>query len=141
VCSYLNRSYFVEQKTVKKDVIVTEEYISEVPEIIENIKNSLTSLFNVNDGEFNVFPDGTKVNDVLYYDGEVVIDFSQEILNYGGMMWEDEIINQILSTVFLNLEIEEVTLTIDKNLYYFVEGTEINGYTREKWSERKAQYE
>lgn len=123
----------------KETALVSDEKLIEVSNdmAIENdIQQAFEQLLQEEQGEFLLIPEGTRINEVLVLDGDMFLDFSEEILNYGGNQWEYELTNKLLAIAFLNDAICNVTITINKQTKNFVEGTIINRYTRENWNER-----
>jgi len=100
-----------------------------------NIREEFNCL--IENEKINLLPKGTKVEYVIFISNNLYINFSKEILNYGGTMWEEEMINNILEIAFEDEEVETVTIAIEGEIKNFVEGTIINMYTRDKWLERK----
>lgn len=98
--------------------------------------NTLQTLFQNKNDNPTLIPKNVKINNMLLINGELEVELSKEILNYGGSMWEQGLIDEILTTIFCIDEIKQVTLTIEDRSV-FVEGSEINGYTRNEWNERK----
>lgn len=123
---------------IKPTTITTssQELCNETP-----IENQMSEAFNQlllpSNEVFQLIPEGTHLNKVIVVDGDLLLDFSEELLEYGGTLWEDELIHLLLSTAFSNESIKSVTITINEQTENFVEGTTINGYTRENWNERK----
>lgn len=123
----------------KETGLVSDETLIEVSNdmaIENNIEQAFEELLQEDQGEFLLIPERTRINEVLVLDGNLYLDFSEEILNYGGNQWEYELTNKLLTRAFLNDAINSVTITINKQTKNFVEGTIINRYTRENWNER-----
>ncbi|PKM94062.1 MAG: hypothetical protein CVU84_11380 [Firmicutes bacterium HGW-Firmicutes-1] len=106
-------------------------------EMQQSINAAYQLLMLGNKQEDCFIPEGSKLNKVIVLDGELLLDFSEELLNYGGNMWEEQLVALILDTAFSFEKIQYVTVTINGEVKNFVEGTTINRYTREKWIERK----
>jgi spore germination protein GerM len=120
-----------------KEVLICEVMdLEEDNNIEENIKYTLTYLFdNIND-RYTFIPESVKVSNILYINGSLYVEVSSDMLNYGGNMRESAIVDQLLCTVFSFDEINDFTLEIEGEREFLVEGTIINGYTRDKWNER-----
>jgi spore germination protein GerM len=101
------------------------------------IRQSLEKLINNEKGRLSLIPEETVIKMVIYFEGELFIDFSRDILNYGGTTWEKGMVDQILSVVFQFDEVNKVSFYIEGELENLVEGTIIKGYTRNEWKERK----
>lgn len=100
------------------------------------IKDTLELLIANNSNKHTFIPNDVNVNMVILMEGELFIDFSKEILNYGGNTWEEGLVNQILAVLFQFEDISCITFLIDGKKENLVEGTIINSYTRIKWKER-----
>lgn len=85
----------------------------------------------------SIIPSGTKVLNVIHLDEDLLIDFSTEFLSYGGNTYEEALVSLILETGFSFPEVNSITVYIAGELQNFVEGSEINRYTRDAWQERK----
>lgn len=108
---------------------------------LENeLKDSYEMIFAQKYEDFQLIPLGTKINKIVVDEGNVLVDFSREILNYGGNTWEDAMINQLLGVAFAFEQVNSVTFTIDNNTENFVEGSVIYRYTRINWNERNYLY-
>lgn len=107
----------------------------EVSEIVmqQNMNDAYKILMSRNEQDLYLIPEGSRLNKVIVLNDEVLLDFSEELLEYGGTLWEEELIKQLLDTAFSFEEIQYVTITIDGEIKNFVEGTTINRYTRENW--------
>lgn len=103
------------------------------------IQEIFEKLLDNEDDEMTLIPEGTILNKVIVIDYNLLLDFSKEFLGYGGTMWEEGLIDQVLLTAFQYEEINSVTIAIDGEIKNLVEGTLINGYTRKKWEERNTQ--
>lgn len=104
--------------------------------IEDRIKEAFVLLLQQQEEGFRIIHEGTCLNKAIFLEGDLFLDFSEEILQYGGNEWEKELVNQLLQTAFSNVGVESVTITIDEQTKEFVEGTVINLYTRENWNER-----
>ncbi len=101
-----------------------------------NIKYGLQELFDNHRNLNSAVPEGVIIKRILYINGSLDVEVSKDIMNYGGTAREVEMVNQILATVFAYDKVEKFTLLIQENGKLLVEGTEINGYTRDEWEER-----
>lgn len=101
-----------------------------------NIAYTLQKLCENKGGYYSCIPKGVSVKHVLFMNGTLEVALSREILNYGGTARETAMVNQLLATVFSIDDVQEFTLYIEGNGKLLVEGTVINGYTRDKWNER-----
>lgn len=101
-----------------------------------NLQFTLQRLFDNQDDHYSAIPEGVSIIQLLYINGSLDVEVSKDIMNYGGTAREVAMVNQILATVFAYEDIETVTLLIEENGKLLVEGTEVNGYTREEWEER-----
>ncbi|PKM50919.1 MAG: hypothetical protein CVV02_09385 [Firmicutes bacterium HGW-Firmicutes-7] len=109
------------KKVEKSYEIIQQQNIKEVYEILMETQN------------FYVIPEGSILNKVVVLEDEVFLDFSKELLNYGGNRWEEELVKILLDTAFSFENINYVTVAIDGEIKNLVEGTIINRYTRENW--------
>lgn len=100
------------------------------------IEDTLELLIANNNNKLTFIPNNVNINMVILIEGELYIDFSKEILNYGGNTWEESLVNQILAVLFQFEDIYSITFLIDGKKENLVEGTIINSYTRIKWKER-----
>lgn len=102
----------------------------------DNIQHILECLFNNEEKFYSFIPEGVTITNILYINGELDVEVSEDILNYGGTAREISMVDQILATVFSYDEVNTFTLYIEEEREYLVEGMSINKYTRDKWKER-----
>lgn len=135
-------TFYFEFDDEGRERIVCEEIVfQDNKNVEENIQYILQSLFD-NTKEWDSFiPKNVTVTNILYINGSLDIELSEDILDYGGTAWEIAMVDQILATVFSIEEIERFTLLIKGDRKILVEGTIINEYTREKWKERMSCFE
>lgn len=120
-----------------KEVLIYEVMdLEEDSNIEENIKYTLTYLFENRNDKYTFIPEGVNVSNILYINGSLYVEVSSDMLNYGGNMRESAIVNQLLCTVFSFDEVNDFTFEVEGDREFLVEGTIINGYTRDKWKER-----
>ena len=68
------------------------------------------------DGLVNVFPDNTKILDAKFDNGCVVLDFSQEFLNFNDDNQKFNMINCILNTLKQLNEVNSIKIMVEGNL-------------------------
>lgn len=73
----------------------------------------------------NFIPLGSELMDVKIINGYAELNFSNEILDYGGNYYEIRLINQILETTLNFPDINYVTFLIDGKLVPLNEGTTV----------------
>ncbi|MBC7958899.1 MAG: GerMN domain-containing protein [Vallitaleaceae bacterium] len=130
------------KEAVVKEAIVEEAMVeSPSPQSDYRAEMAITNLIDALTAEVAVkeslIPSGTHLNRALVLDGHLLLDFSQQLLNYGGTSWEEALVDELLSTAFSVDGVQWVTIRIDGECQNLVEGTTINRYTRENWNERK----
>ncbi len=103
----------------------------------DRIYRTMTHLLENDNNKITCIPKNVKVSFILMMHGYLELEFSEEILNYGGTMCEAGMLNQILATLFSIEEVEKITLYIQGHDNIFVEGAVVNEYTRDEWQERK----
>jgi spore germination protein GerM len=91
--------------------------------------------------EDKIIPEGTKLLSYSLEDHHLILDFSEEIKNYGGTLREQWIVSQILSTGFSMPEVNYITVLIEGQKDYFPEGTIIDAYKKEDWLEERMKNE
>lgn len=128
--------YYVQEETQDVKLIKSSSKVKR-GSTEEMLLETLGKLLDNNNEDITFIPEKAVVNMVIFFSGELYVDFSKELLNYGGTMWEEGMVNQILSVIFQFQEVEKVTFYIDGKRENLVEGTVINGYTRSEWKERK----
>lgn len=101
-----------------------------------NMEYILQRLFDNHSNLYSAVPEGVNITNILYINGSLDVEVSKDIMNYGGTAREIAMVKQILATVFAYDKVETFTLLIEENGKLLVEGTEINGYTRDEWEER-----
>lgn len=109
--------------------------------IEEDIIYTLKQLFSNEHILTTFIPNGVRVTNILYINNSLEIEISNELLDYGGTMRENMLIDQILATIFDFDEINELTIYIEDSDNLFVEGTSIEKYTRNDWEERMKEIE
>lgn len=125
----------INNDTLHEDIKEIEK-ISEY-ELQEIISGTIETLLIYNQTDKKLLPDGTKLNKVIVIDKSLLLDFSEELLDYGGTQREKELVNQLLDIAFGFKEINKISIAINGEVKNLVEGTLINGYTREKWEKEK----
>lgn len=91
----------------------------------------LESLFDNVNVNINYIPEGTKVLNVYFDKGNLIVNLSKEIKSYGGgSTYEVGLIKQILYTLFELNEVFNITIFIDGQLDYFPEGSLVYEYDR-----------
>lgn len=88
-----------------------------------------------NDNQIQLVPDDTRITSIGLSEGHLEVYFSPEICNYGGGTYEYYMINQLLALGFGLDNVEAITFGIEDNKM-FVEGTVIENYTKEAFTER-----
>ncbi len=120
------REQFVDEEIEFRDNNNTEE----------NIQYILQCLFDNTNDRWSFIPKDVILTHILYINGSLEIEVSDDILDYGGTAREIAMVDQILATVFSFEEIDSFTLLVKGERKFLVEGTIINGYTRDNWKER-----
>lgn len=97
----------------------------------EKIYILLSNIIDNDKLEVNYIPEDTKLLWVKSKkNGQIIVNFSSEIKNYGGSHYEEHMLKQLLSTVFEVEEVSEVTFLIDERLDCFTEGSIIYKYSK-----------
>lgn len=102
----------------------------------EDIEEKIYELFanlvaiNYNENRYNLINKDVDIKSVYFDKGKLEVSFSKEVLNYGGTMWETDMIDQFLSTFFSVEEVESISFYINRETTLFVEGTEIVDFNR-----------
>ncbi|WP_341878062.1 GerMN domain-containing protein [Defluviitalea saccharophila] len=91
--------------------------------------------------EGNLIPEGTKLIHYSFENHHLILNFSEDIKNYGGTATEQWIVYKILSTGFSIPEVESITVLIEGRKDYLPEGTIIDGYKKEVWLEERMKSE
>ena len=108
----------------------------------EDIEEKTYELFanlvaiNYNESSYNLVNKDADIKSVYFDKGKLEVSFSKEILNYGGTMWEADMIDQLLCTFFSIKEVKSVSFYINRETTLFVEGTEIIDFNR-NWLEER----
>jgi spore germination protein GerM len=103
----------------------------EVKELFETIFRDLSK------EEESLIPKDTKLLDFKLEKGNLLLNFSKEIKNYGGNLTEQWMVYRILSAGFSIPKVESITVFIEGKKDYFPEGTIIDAYQREDWMEER----
>lgn len=91
---------------------------------------------NYNENSYNLVDQDAQVKSVYFKEGKLEVSFSKEMLNYGGTMWEADMIDQLLCTFFSIEDVESISFYINRETTLFVEGTEIIDFNRGELEER-----
>lgn len=84
-----------------------------------------------------VIPSQIEILSVQWNGRELIVDVSEEITSYGGgNATEYEVVSQLLAMAFSIPEVESFTLLIEGEEDHLPEGTQISGYTRERYMEK-----
>jgi len=131
--------YYYDYKIDGEEILLQEnkcEFNSEdIEEKIYELFANLVSI-NYNENSYNLVNQDTQIKSVYFNEGQLEVSFSEEILNYGGTMWEADMIDQLLCTFFSIKDVESISFYINRETTLFVEGTEIIDFNREKLEER-----
>lgn len=124
--------YYFESDNFGNEYLKSDKYyFNENISVEEKSIILLENLFNNNKIDIRYVPHGTKILDVIFFDGELIININNNIKSYGGgSNYEICMIKQILYTIFEIEDIKKITLLIDGNLDFFPEGSLIYQYTR-----------
>ncbi len=83
------------------------------------------NLFSKEEGSF--IPKDVKVLNVETKNKHLIINFSEEILNYGGSYYEQRLLAQILKTAAYMEEVEKITICVNGKVAILPEGTITDG--------------
>lgn len=100
-------------------------------EFIGNFKEEEKLEFLLNQlltSDRNYVPLGTKILDVRINKNYAELNFSRDLLRYGGIFYEDRLINQIIKTALEFPDINFATILVEGELINLNEGTEIFAY-------------
>ncbi|WP_058486565.1 GerMN domain-containing protein [Defluviitalea phaphyphila] len=118
-----------------EQITYVNNYEMKKPE--EKVGKELTSFFENTTDKENLIPENTKLINVTFQDGHLILNISKEIKNYGGTLTEEWIIDKILSIGFSANDVNSITILIEGEKDYFPEGTIIDSYKKEDWLKRK----
>lgn len=93
-------------------------------------------IINYNENRYNLVNQDSSIKSVYFDKGKLEVSFSKEILNYGGTMWEADMIDQLICTFFSIKEVENISFYINRETTLFEEGTEIIDFNRKQLEER-----
>lgn len=79
------------------------------------------------DGLFSEMPDGAYLIDCVYDNGTIILNFSNEFINYGGSAKEEGILKQLAYTLRQCKDIRKIRIMIDGRETELPEGTDISG--------------
>jgi germination protein M len=129
--------YYYEFDQQDEGILVSEEIkLQDNKNVEENIRYTLQALFDNDKDYYSFVPKDVTITNILYINGSLEVEVSEDILNYGGTAREISMVDQILATVFDNKEIEKFSLFIEGDREVLNEGTSIKEYTRDEWKER-----
>lgn len=107
-----------------EDDILNEEYINFEGEYEEEFKLWFL-IYQLIESEKNYIPENTKLLGIKINKKYAELNFSKEILNYGGTSYEVRLINQIVDTSINFPNINYVTILVDGELVFLPEGTQV----------------
>ncbi|WP_304943418.1 GerMN domain-containing protein [Vallitalea guaymasensis] len=129
--------FYYEFEKQDEGILTSEEIdLKNNKNVEENIRYTLQYLFDNNKGHYSFIPEEVTITNILFINGSLEIEVSEDILNYGGTAREISMVDQILATVFSVNDIEEFSLFIEGDREVLNEGTSIKEYTRDEWEER-----
>ncbi|MCT4685863.1 GerMN domain-containing protein [Vallitalea sp.] len=129
--------FYYEFEQQDEGILTSQEIdLKDNKNVEENIRYTLQYLFDNNEGYYSFIPEKVTITNILFINGSLEIEVSEDMLNYGGTAREISMVDQILATVFANNEIEEFSLFIEGDREVLNEGTTIKEYTRDEWEER-----
>ncbi|GMQ59461.1 hypothetical protein AN1V17_38580 [Vallitalea sediminicola] len=129
--------FYYEFEKEEEGILINKEIVFEDNKNTEeNIRYTLQCLFDNNEVYYSFIPNEVTITNILFINGSLELEVSENILNYGGTAREISMVDQILATVFNNEEIDEFSLFIEGGRDFLNEGTSINKYTRDEWEER-----
>ncbi len=85
---------------------------------------------NQNEKLRSFVPKGTKLLSIKKEEDNLLVNFSEEIKNYGGSSWEQDLIKQLVLTGLQVDGVENVTLLINGKLDTLAEGTTVDKFER-----------
>lgn len=97
--------------------------ITNLPELL--VKQLLYT--EADDGLFSEMPDGAYLIDCVYDNGTIILNFSNEFINYGGSAKEEGILKQLAYTLRQCKDIRKIRIMIDGRETELPEGTDISG--------------
>ncbi|GMQ62298.1 GerMN domain-containing protein [Vallitalea maricola] len=137
IISMKSNIFYYEFEKQDEGILTSQEIdLKNNKNVEENIRYTLQYLFDNNEGHYSFIPEEVTITNILFINGSLEIEVSEDILNYGGTAREMSMVDQILATVFSINEVEEFSLFIEGNREVLNEGTSIKGYTRDEWEER-----
>ncbi len=93
-------------------------------ETTEKIEYIIKYLLEINGG---YVPEGTELLWVFYFEGNLFLNFNENLLNYSGSFYEECLLEQIFLSCFSIEEVERVSIFINEESLYFPEGHEVIG--------------
>lgn len=125
VCKIYYLDIYDNDKLVFKEYIFLEKFMLDI-----KIKEVLDEV--IKDREtIKYIPDGTSILNTYLLSNNLFINFSNEIENYGGTYYENNMIRQFLHTIFQYEGINTVTFMIDGKFKTLPEGSTVFKYTRD----------
>ena len=109
-------SLYFQSKETKE--LVPEARLIDIKEIINDPCDKLVQLLidgPKNEKEERIIPENTKLNKSYMDDDCVVLDFSNELLNYNKTEGKDNLINSLVNTLTQLTEVNKIKILIDGN--------------------------
>ena len=106
--------YYIYQLEDAENIALTavKHEFDEDVSVVDKVNKLFALLIQLkyNENQMTLFPDDAQFKGAIFREGVLEIEFSKELLNYGGTAWEEGLVKQIIYTVFSLDEIEELTV-------------------------------